>query len=137
MPVMPRLSVHILGYVDGEGMLDARLSGSSPLAQISGAGDQQGELMRCLAELIWAPHAMRHNPALSWREIDVTAVEVSASSRAGPARVRLIFENGNLARIEADDRPAQLDAALCRPVGKNTAATTASLKAAAFRPGPR
>ena len=74
--------------------------------------------MRYLAELIWAPHAMRHNPALSWREIDATPVEVSASSAGGPARVWLIFENGDVARIEAE-------------------ATTASLKAAAFRPEPR
>ena len=74
--------------------------------------------MRYLAELIWAPHAKRHNPALSWREIDATAVEVSASSAGGPARVRLICENGDVARIEAE-------------------AITASLKAAAFRPEPR
>ena len=138
MQAMPLLSAHVLDcYINGEGLLEARLWGSLPLARLAGHETSKGELMRYLAELIWAPHAMRHNPALSWREIDVTAVEVSASSRAGPARVRLIFENGNLARIEADDRPAQLDAALCRPVGKNTAATTASLKAAAFRPGPR
>ena len=26
-------------------------------------------------------------------------------SQAGPARVRLIFENGDIARVEADDRP--------------------------------
>ena len=33
------------------------------------------------------------------------AVEVSTESQAGPARVRLIFENGDIARMEADDRP--------------------------------
>jgi uncharacterized protein DUF6544 len=61
--------------------------------------------MRYLAELIWAPHAMRHNSQLSWREIDATAVEVSAASADGPARVRLVFQDGEIARIEADDRP--------------------------------
>jgi hypothetical protein len=61
--------------------------------------------MRYLAELAWAPHAMLHNPQLSWREIDATTVEVSTESQAGPARVRLIFENGDIARMEADDRP--------------------------------
>jgi hypothetical protein len=30
---------------------------------------------------------------------------VSTESQAGPARVRLIFENGDIARMEADDRP--------------------------------
>ena len=106
---MPLLSARILDcYVDGEGLLEARLSGSLPLARLAGPETSRGELMRYLAELIWAPHAMRHNPALSsslWREIDATAVEVSASSAGGPARVRLIFENGDAARIEADDRP--------------------------------
>jgi len=106
---MPLLSARILDcYVDGEGLLEARLSGSLPLARLAGPETSGGELMRYLAELIWAPHAMRHNPALSsslWREIDATAVEVSASSAGGPARVRLIFENGDAARIEADDRP--------------------------------
>jgi hypothetical protein len=65
----------------------------------------RGELMRYLAELIWAPHAMQRNPQLSWREIDASTVEVSAASASGPARVRLIFEDGDIARIEADDRP--------------------------------
>jgi hypothetical protein len=104
--VMPLVSAHILDcYVDGEGLLEARLSGSFPLARLAGPEASRGELMRYLAELIWAPHAMRDNPALSWREIDATTVEVSASSRGGPARVRLIFENGDFARMEADDRP--------------------------------
>jgi len=54
-------------------------------------------------ELAWAPHAMLHNPQLSWREIDATTVEVSAESQAGRARVRLIFENADITRVEADD----------------------------------
>jgi len=61
--------------------------------------------MRYLAELAWAPHAMLDNPRLSRREIDATTVEVSVESSAGPARVRLIFENGDITRVEADDRP--------------------------------
>ena len=71
------------------------------------AGPQasKGELMRYFAELAWVPHAMLYNPQLSWREIDASTVEVSAESQAGPARVRLIFENGDITRIEADDRP--------------------------------
>jgi hypothetical protein len=75
------------------------------LARAAGPQADKAELMRYLAELAWAPHAMLHNPQLSWREIDATTVEVSAESPAGPARVRLIFENGDITRIEADDRP--------------------------------
>lgn len=48
---------------------------------------------------------MLHNPHLSWREIDANTIEVSAESTDGPARVRLVFENGDITRIEADDRP--------------------------------
>ena len=48
---------------------------------------------------------MLHNPQLSWREIDAATVEVSAASQAGPARVRLVFENGDITHIEADERP--------------------------------
>ena len=65
-----------LGYVDNDGMLEARLCGSLPLARPAGLEMSKGELMRYLTELIWAPHAMLHNPALAWRQIDATTVEV-------------------------------------------------------------
>jgi hypothetical protein len=105
MQAAPLLSAHILDcYVDGEGLLEARLLGSLPLARLTGPEVSKGELMRYLAELIWAPHAMQHNPLLSWREIDASTVEVSAAIENDPARVRLIFQNGDIARIEADDR---------------------------------
>jgi hypothetical protein len=109
MQAMPLLTAHILDcYVDGESLLEARLCGSLPLAQAARQEVSRGELMRYLAELIWAPYAMQHNPQLSWCEIDASAVEVSAASAGGPARVRLIFEDGDIARIEADDCPCTI-----------------------------
>jgi hypothetical protein len=106
MQAAPLAPARILDcYVDGEGLLDARLFGSLPLACAAGPQADKGELMRYLAELAWAPHAMLHNPQLSWREIDASTVEVSAESQAGRARVRLIFEDGDITRVEADDRP--------------------------------
>jgi hypothetical protein len=106
MPVVPLLSARILDcYVGGEGLLEARLLGSLPLARSTGPETSMGELMRYLAELAWAPHAMLHNSHLSWREIDAATVEVSAESAGGRARVRLVFEHGDVARVEADDRP--------------------------------
>jgi hypothetical protein len=86
-------------------LLEARLFGSLPLARAAGQEASRGELMRYLAELTWAPHVMQHNPHLSWRAIDASTIELSAASAGGPARVRLIFEDGDIARIEADDRP--------------------------------
>ena len=106
MQAAPLVSAHILDYyLDGEGLLEARLFGSWGLARAVGPQVSKGELMRYLAELAWAPHAMLLNPRLTWREIDATTVEVSAESQAGLVRVRLVFEDGDLARIEADDRP--------------------------------
>jgi hypothetical protein len=106
MEAPPLASARILdSFVDGEGLLEARLFGSLRLARAVGPQATKGELMRYLAELAWAPHAMLHNPQLSWREVDETTVEVSAESPVGPARVRLIFENGDITRVEADDRP--------------------------------
>lgn len=87
MQVVPLLSAQIREcYIDDQGLLEARLWGSLPLARLAGPETSKGELMRYLAELIWAPRAMRHNPALSWREIDAATVEVSAASPGGPAR---------------------------------------------------
>jgi hypothetical protein len=93
--------------VDGAGLLEARLFRSLRLARAAGPQAGKGELMRYLAELAWAPQAMLHNPQLSWREIDATTVEVSAARPAGPgpAWVRLLLENGDITRVEADDRP--------------------------------
>jgi hypothetical protein len=112
----PLLSAHILdAYVDGEGLIEVRLFGSLRVARMTGPQVSRGELMRYFAELARAPHAILHNPCLHWREIDKTTVEVSADGADGPARVRLMFENGDLAHIEADDRP--------RAVGGNTVPT--------------
>lgn len=106
MRAAPFTYAHVLdSYVGGEGHLEARLFGSLPLARLAGPQAAKGELMRYLAELVWAPHAILHNPQLSWCEVDATTIEVSVGSAAGPARVRLIFKNGDVAGIEADDRP--------------------------------
>jgi hypothetical protein len=102
----PLVSARILDcYVDSKGLLEARLFGSVRLASAAGPQASRGELMRYLSELAWAPHAMLYNPKLSWREIDPATVEVSAASPAGEAQVRPIFENGDITRLEADDRP--------------------------------
>jgi uncharacterized protein DUF6544 len=102
----PLLHAHVLDcYVGGEGFVEVRLFGSLPVARADGPQIAKGELMRYLAELAWAPPALLHNPHLSWREIDAATVEVSAASADGPARVRLTFENGEIAGIAADDRP--------------------------------
>jgi hypothetical protein len=77
MQAAPLAAARILDcYVRGEGVLEARLFGSLPLTRAAGAQAGKGELMRYLAELAWAPHAILHNPQLSWREIDATTSSV-------------------------------------------------------------
>ena len=50
MQATPLLSAHVLDcYMDGEGLLEARLFRSMPLARVAGAQAAQGELMRYLA----------------------------------------------------------------------------------------
>jgi hypothetical protein len=106
MQMAPLLYADILdSYLAGEGLLEVRLLGSLRIARAAGPQIGKGALMRYLAELAWAPHAMRQNPFLSWHEVEATTVEVSAESVGGSARVRLVFENGDIVRIEADDRP--------------------------------
>jgi hypothetical protein len=100
-------------YMDRVGLLEARLFGSLRLVRATGPQASKAELMRYLAELARAPHAILHNPQLCWHEIDATTVvEVSAKSVDGPARVRLIFENGDIVRVEAEDRPRTIGRAI-------------------------
>jgi hypothetical protein len=92
-------------YAGNQGLLEARLFGSVRVARAFGPLVSQGELMRYLAELPWVAPAMLHNRELSWRELSPTTVEVSATSVAGPVRLRLSFANGDIVGVEADDRP--------------------------------
>jgi hypothetical protein len=96
-----------------------RSSGSLPLSRVAEAEFSKGELMRYLAELAWAPQAMLHNPKLSRSELNESTVEVTAQSAAGPARVRLIFENGDISWVEPTTGRARQDAALFRRAGSH------------------
>lgn len=102
----PLISARVVdAYVDGDGLLEARLFGSLPVARASGPEADRGELMRYLAELPWAPPAMVHNPSLQWRQLDDEVVEVAAPCAGGTARVRLLFADGEVVGCEADERP--------------------------------
>src|SRR5689334_17357815 len=106
MQLAPLVYARVIdAYVAGRGLLEARLYGSVPLARAVGPPIDRGELMRYLAELVWIPHAMLHNSQLRWHEIGNDIVEVSVGSPDAPARVRLAFANGDIACVEADDRP--------------------------------
>ena len=105
--VAPLLTAEVVdSYVGGEGRLEARLFGSIRVANAAGPETAKGELMRYLAELAWAPDAIRYNRALRWNELGAREFEVSADSIGGEARVCLALdENGDIAGMRADDRP--------------------------------
>jgi hypothetical protein len=92
-------------YVDGSGFLNVRALGSLPIADMSGPGTDEAELMRYLAELPWAPDAMLHNPQLRWRQLGEKTVEVEAGEGGTLAKVRLYFDDsGDIVEMQADAR---------------------------------
>ena len=92
--------------VDGSGLLEARLAGVLPVAKGLGTDFDKGELQRYLSELPVHPDAILNNTQLRWGQIEDGAVEVSGTSRTGPAGVRLFFDaSGDIVGLEAADRP--------------------------------
>jgi len=55
-------------YEDGRGRLDAKIWGVLPVAHARGLEVDRGEAQRYLAELVWCPLALVHNPELRYGE---------------------------------------------------------------------
>lgn len=95
-------------FVGAEGVLDARLFGSVPVARLSGRELALGEAFRYLAELPWAPDAILGNPDLAWRVTGPDAVEVRLATQGGTARVTFRLDaRGDIVGMEAKGRPAR------------------------------
>jgi hypothetical protein len=92
---------------DGAARIEVRLLGVLPIARIEGGTPLlKGEIIRCLAELAWAPDAILHDALLGWAVVDAQTFRVSAGS--GPARgtVELHLDDcGRIAAVAAEDRP--------------------------------
>jgi hypothetical protein len=110
---MNGLPVSVLdAFVSGSGELLAKLAGLVKVAGGRGADYDKGELMRYLSELPVHPDAILNVASLKWRMIDQRTAEVSARSATGSATLRFIFdEAGDVARMEADDRPMSVGSA--------------------------
>jgi hypothetical protein len=66
----------------------------------------RGELMRYLAELAWAPHAILLNTALRWRADGPDTLAVSAGAGETACEVLLSLDSaGRIAGAFAADRP--------------------------------
>ena len=89
----------------GRGRLEGRVAGLRAFRS-DGPEITRGEAMRYLAELAWAPPALRLNPALEWTEADPFDADVATSTAGGRAAVRLGFApSGDLLAASAADRP--------------------------------
>ena len=94
--------------VEGDGLLDARLLGSIPVARARDVETTLAEAYRYLAELPWAPDAILGNPDLQWRMTEDRVAEVKLDTRVGTARVTFRFDAaGDITEMEARDRPAR------------------------------
>lgn len=103
----PLVSVRVRDWCrSGVGGLDVRLWGVVPLVRARGEQFARGEAMRYLAELAWAPQAMVANPALEWRQIDESTVEVATRIAGERAGVLLHFNAaGDIVGMSTDARP--------------------------------
>lgn len=99
-------------YVDGIGILEARIGGVLTVAHSAGPETARGEAMRYLAELPFNPDAILNAPDLHWEQVDVDTVAVSLETIGGLARVLLHFdEAGDVTTASAADRPRDVDGA--------------------------
>ncbi|SEV87600.1 hypothetical protein SAMN05444851_0026 [Aliiroseovarius sediminilitoris] len=93
-------------FVDGAGLLEARLLGAVRVARFEGADADLGEAMRYVAELPWAPDAILTNPSISWREVDAQVVEARLPLPDGAAIVQFTFDDvGDIVEVYAEKRP--------------------------------
>lgn len=125
--MLPLVSVRVRDwYRAGAGGLAVRLWDVIPIVNAEGDEVARGEAMRYLAELPLVPHAMVANPALRWRVVDESTVEVATC--VGPERVAVSLH------FDADgDIVAMSAAARERGVGKRAVATPWSGKFGEYR----
>ena len=88
-PVLGPLKLQVVDdYADADGKLEVRLLGL-PVQRRRGPETVQGEALRYLAELPFAPPAMILNDALEWRGIDERTAEVATIVSGERLAIRL------------------------------------------------
>ena len=92
------------GFSDGRGSLEVRILGVRAQRQ-EGPEIDAGEALRYLAELPWAPHALRGNRELEWAQVDERAVEVAAVVAGRRLAARMEFDAaGDIVRTSSQQR---------------------------------
>lgn len=97
---------------NGEGRFDITALGFIPIGRAEHSSAlMRGELMRYLAELSWAPHAILLNTLLRWRVDDPDTLAVSAGAGETASEVLLSLDSdGRIAGAFAADRPRSASA---------------------------
>jgi hypothetical protein len=106
--IFPGFNVYVHdAYVAGEGLLQAKLLGIFPVANMGGTPEAaQGELMRYLSEGVWYPSALLPSQGVLWQAIDDTRARATLTD--GNTSVSLDFHfdvDGLVDAIHADSRP--------------------------------
>jgi hypothetical protein len=93
-------------YVAGEGVLDARVLGLFPVADLRGTGDvAHGQLMRFLAEAAWYPTALLPSQGMRWEAVDDRSARATLAD--GDTAVSVLFTFGDEGLIETVSAPAR------------------------------
>jgi hypothetical protein len=103
--MFPGLAVHVHdAYLDGEGILRARLLGLVPLADLADReGLAEGELMRWIAEAAWYPWVLLPGPRVRWTAVDETHADVTVHDGPLSITLRFGFDAGGLLRSVRSD----------------------------------
>jgi hypothetical protein len=91
-------------YVDGDGVLDARVLSAIQVADAGPSPDlNEGELLRYLAEAVWFPTALLPNRGVEWDPVDSTAARATLTHRDQTVSAVFHFgDDGLVERVTAD-----------------------------------
>jgi hypothetical protein len=93
-------------YVAGEGVLNARVLGLFPVADLHGTGEvAEGELMRFLAEAAWYPTALLPSQGVRWEAVDDRSARATLTD--GVTAVSLLFTFDDEGLVETVSTPAR------------------------------
>jgi hypothetical protein len=89
--MMPGVPVRVHdAYVAGEGVLDVRVMGLFPVADVRGEGEvAEGELMRFFAEAAWYPTALLPSQGVRWEAVDDRSAR--ATLEEGETTLTMLF----------------------------------------------
>lgn len=104
--LLPGLAIRVRdAYVEGRGLLDARLLGWPLVPRSPSAELARGELMRFLAEAVWYPTALLPSQGVRWSAVD----DRHARAELADCGIRVSLEfgfgpDGLIESLRADDR---------------------------------